>query len=247
MLLTDKYTMITGASKGIGSAVAEVFAQNGSNLFLLSRNIEKLKESKTRLESMYPIRVYIYQLDIRNIEEIKETVNLIKKEKIHLDVLVNNAGIMSDAVLQVIKPETVNDIYATNVFGAFYLTQMTLPLFLKKRKGSIVNISSIIGTHGNIGQSVYGSSKSALIGFTKSISKELAPLNIRVNAIAPGFIDTDMIRNVDERFYKKNIESIGMKRIGKPEDVANAALFLASDLSEYITGQVIGVDGGMII
>lgn len=245
--MTDKYTMITGASKGIGSAVAEVFAQNGSNLFLLSRNIEKLKESKTRLESMYPIRVYIYQLDIRNIEEIKETVNLIKKEKIHLDVLVNNAGIMSDAVLQVIKPETVNDIYATNVFGAFYLTQMTLPLFLKKRKGSIVNISSIIGTHGNIGQSVYGSSKSALIGFTKSISKELAPLNIRVNAIAPGFIDTDMIRNVDERFYKKNIESIGMKRIGKPEDVANAALFLASDLSEYITGQVIGVDGGMII
>lgn len=246
-MLHEKNTIITGASKGIGNAVAEVFARHGSNLYLLSRNIDKLNETKERLESKYKVRVAVYPMDIRSIAEIKEVVNRIKKEKISIDVLVNNAGIMSDAVLQVIKPETVNDIYATNVFGAFYLTQMTLPLFLKKRSGSIINISSIIGTRGNIGQSVYGSSKSALIGFTKSISKELAPLNIRVNAIAPGFIDTDMIRNVDDRYYQKNIESIGMRRIGKPEDVANTALFLASDLSEYITGQVIGVDGGMII
>lgn len=247
MLLKDKTAMITGASKGIGRAVAEVFAQNGCNLILLSRNLDKLSEIKQSLENNYHVKVSVFQMDIRNIESIKEVINVIKKDKASLDILVNNAGIMSDAVLQVIKPDMVNDIFATNVFGTFYLTQMSLPLFLKKRQGSVINISSIIGTHGNIGQSVYGSSKSAIIGFTKSISKELAPLHIRVNAIAPGFIDTDMIRNVDERFYKKNLESIGMKRIGKPGDVANTALFLASDLSDYITGQIIGVDGGMII
>lgn len=247
MLLKDKTTIITGASRGIGLAIAETFARNGSNLILLSRNLNLLDETKKRLESEYPVSVSVFQTDIRNIDEIKEVTNTLKKEKVSPDTLVNNAGIMADAVLQVVKPETVNNIFSTNVFGAIYLTQMVLPLFLKKRKGSVINISSIIGTHGNIGQSVYGSSKSAVIGFTKSLSKELAPLNIRVNAIAPGFIDTDMIRNVDERFYKKNLESIGMKRIGKPEDVANTALFLASDLSDYVTGQVIGVDGGMII
>lgn len=247
MLLKDKNVIITGASKGIGYSIAEVFARHGSNLFLLSRNLDKLKENKKRLETSYNIHVSVFQLDIRDIDQIKETTDLIKKERISLDVLVNNAGIINDSVLQIIKPQIVNDIFSTNVFGAFYLTQMVLPLFLKKRKGSIINISSIIGTHGNIGQSVYGSSKSAVIGFTKSLSKELAPLHIRVNAIAPGFIDTDMIKNTDERFYKRNLESIGMKRIGKPEDVANAALFLASDLSDYITGQIIGVDGGMII
>lgn len=247
MLLKDKNAVITGASRGIGKAISEVFAAHGCNLYLIARNADKLQELKQEIESRYAVQVVVFQADVRNREEIHKIINVLKSEKVNMDILVNNAGIMQDAVLQVIKPEMVQDIYATNVFSVFYLTQMMLPLFLKKRKGSVINISSIIGTKGNIGQSVYGSSKSALIGFTLSVSKELAPLNIRVNALAPGFIDTDMIKNVDERFYKKNLESIGMRRIGKPEDVAHAALFLASDLSDYITGQVIGVDGGMIM
>jgi 3-oxoacyl-[acyl-carrier protein] reductase len=247
MLLKDKNAVITGASRGIGKAISEVFAAHGCNLYLIARNADKLQELKEEIESRYAVQVAVFPADVRNREEIQKVIGFLKSEKVHIDILVNNAGIMQDAVLQVIKPEMVQDIFATNVFSVFYLTQLMLPLFLKKRKGSVINISSIIGTKGNIGQSVYGSSKSALIGFTLSVSKELAPLNIRVNALAPGFIDTDMIKNVDERYYKKNIESIGMRRIGKAEDVAHAALFLASDLSDYITGQVIGVDGGMIM
>ncbi len=247
MLLKDKTAVITGASRGIGKAVAETFAANGANLYLVARDGDRLNEVKEAIETRHQVKVMTLPVDLRDREAIEKMVDKLKKEKISLDILVNNAGIMHDSVLQVIKPEYVHEIYNTNVFSVFYLTQMLLPLFLRKRKGSVINISSIIGIRGNIGQSVYGSSKSAVIGFTLSISKELAPLNIRVNAIAPGFIDTDMIKSVDERYYKKNIESIGLKRIGKPEDVSNAVLFFASDLSEYITGQVLGVDGGMII
>lgn len=154
---------------------------------------------------------------------------------------------MEDATLQMVKPEAIENIYSTNVYGTIYPSQQAIKPLIRNKGGSIINLTSIIGTNGNKGQTVYGSSKSAIIGFTKSLSKELAPLNIRVNAIAPGFIDTDMTKGMDENFYKKNISSIGMQRIGKPEDVARLALFLASDLSSYITGQIIGVDGGMII
>jgi 3-oxoacyl-[acyl-carrier protein] reductase len=154
---------------------------------------------------------------------------------------------MKDATLQMVKPELIRDIYETNVYGTILPTQYALKSFLRKRGGSVINMTSIIGTNGNLGQTIYGSSKTAIIGFTKSLSKELASLNVRVNAIAPGFIDTDMTKNMDPKFYEKNLQAIGMRRIGKPEDVAKVALFLASDLSAYVTGQVIGVDGGMII
>jgi 3-oxoacyl-[acyl-carrier protein] reductase len=168
-------------------------------------------------------------------------------QKIYIDCIVNNAGIMKDATLQMVKPELIRDIYETNVYGTILPTQYALKSFLRKRGGSVINMTSIIGTNGNLGQTIYGSSKTAIIGFTKSLSKELASLNVRVNAIAPGFIDTDMTKNMDPKFYEKNLQAIGMRRIGKPEDVAKVALFLASDLSAYVTGQVIGVDGGMII
>lgn len=247
MLLENKLVLITGGSKGIGKAMAELFAANGANLVLLSRDSIRLNELKSEIIQIYKVNVDIFECDIRKPDEIKSVFEKLSAEKKYINVLVNNAGIMIDATLQVVKPEIINAIYETNVYGTMYASQCALKHFVRNRSGSIINLSSIIGTNGNLGQTVYGSSKTAVIGFTKSLSKELAALNIRVNAIAPGFIDTDMTKGMDPKFYEKNLASIGMRRLGKPEDVAKAALFLASDLSEYITGQIIGVDGGMII
>jgi len=245
-MLQNKIALITGASKGIGRATAELFAKHGAQLILTGRDFTTLNNLKTTL----PINNnehLVYELDVTNINSIKAVFDDLMLKKVYIDILVNNAGIMKDATLQMVKPEMIEQIYNPNVFGTMYPSQFAIKSFLRKRGGSIINLSSIIGTNGNLGQTIYGSSKSAIIGFTKSLSKELAPLKIRVNAIAPGFIDTDMTKNMDPKFYEKNLNSIGMKRLGKPEDVANVALFLASDLSEYVTGQIIGVDGGMLI
>lgn len=246
MLLKDKLVLITGASKGIGKAIAKLFAAEGACLILVSRNINALQELRNELPQCNQGH-RIYQADVKDITSVKAVFDDLNSNKISIDCIVNNAGIMKDATLQMVKPEMITDIYETNVYGTIYPTQFALKSFLRKRGGSVINLTSIIGTNGNLGQSIYGSSKTAVIGFTKSLSKELASLNVRVNAIAPGFIDTDMTKSMDVKFYEKNLQSIGMKRIGLPEDVAKVALFLASDLSAYVTGQVIGVDGGMII
>jgi 3-oxoacyl-[acyl-carrier protein] reductase len=247
MLLEGTTALITGASKGIGKAISELFASEGANLVLLSRDAEALNTFAESLREENGRLVYCYQCDVRHLESVKAVFKELAEKGVFIDVLVNNAGIMIDATLQMVKDEVIHNIYETNVFGTIYCSQLALKPFLRRRKGSIINLSSIIGTNGNLGQTIYGSSKAAVIGFTKSLSKELAPLNIRVNAIAPGFIDTDMTKGMNPEFYEKNLASIGMRRIGTPSDVAKVALFLASGLSEYVTGQVIGVDGGMII
>ena len=189
----------------------------------------------------------VFKMDVTNEDEILQVFKALHEQRLFINCLVNNAGVMEDATLQMVKTELIHKIYNTNVFGTILPSKHAIKGLLRNRGGSVINLSSIIGTNGNHGQSIYGSSKTAIIGFTKSLSKELAPLNIRVNAIAPGFIDTDMTKGMDGKFYEKNLKSIGMRRLGQPEDVAKVALFLASDLSAYVTGQVIGVDGGMII
>ena len=223
-----------------------MFAEEGAQVILTGRNLIALND----LLKEMPINSkphMVFKMDVTDEKNISNVFKELSQLKVFINCIVNNAGIMEDATLQMVKKDLIDKIFNTNVLGTMLPTQNSIKPFLRNRGGSVINLSSIIGTNGNLGQSIYGSSKAAIIGFTKSLSKELAPLNIRVNAIAPGFIDTDMIKDMDEKFFEKNLNAIGMRRLGKPEDVAKVALFLASDLSEYITGQIIGVDGGMII
>jgi 3-oxoacyl-[acyl-carrier protein] reductase len=244
MLLSSKTALITGASKGIGEAIAELFAQQGANLVLMSRDMGKLMSLKNRLEYSYAVQVAVYKADVSNIEEVKAAFKHINADKISINIIVNNAGVMLDGTLMMMKQETIKQNLDVNTLGTINVTQSAIKLLIKNRGGVIINMTSIIGTNGSSGQSVYSASKSAIVGFTKSLSKELSALNIRVNSIAPGFIATDMTTHVP---IEKTVNSIGLGRIGQPIDVANVALFLASDLSSYVTGQIIGVDGGMVI
>ena len=246
MLLQNKVCLVTGASKGIGKAICTLFASQGARVILTGRNKNSLDAFVSELPQHNDPHL-VFEMDVTSEKDIVSVFAELHARKIFINCIVNNAGVMEDATLQMVKTELMYKIYNTNVFGTIVPTQHAIKGFLRNRGGSVINLSSIIGTNGNLGQTIYGSSKSAIIGFTKSLSKELAPLNIRVNAIAPGFIDTDMTKGMDEKFYEKNLNSIGMRRLGQPEDVAKVALFLASDLSAYVTGQIIGVDGGMII
>lgn len=246
MLLKDKVALITGASKGIGCSTARLFEAEGAILVLTSRTEAGLSAIKSELK--FPNRHFFCLLDVASLKSVDNLFVEINKQKIILDILINNAGIMlPPKTFNLIEEEDYNLLFNTNVLGTMHVIKYALKHFLRKRQGSIINISSILGTKGTVGQSVYSSSKSALLGFTMSLSKELAPINIRVNCVAPGFIETDMTTGIENSIREKTIASIGMKRIGKPEDVSKVILFLASNLSDYVTGQTIGVDGGMVI
>lgn len=248
MLLKGKTALITGSSKGIGKAIAETFAKEGADLILFARSVDELNILKSELESTHGIAVDVYKVDVTNKEDLATAfADILQTKKKFFDILVNNAGVMKDSMLNTVKMELIEENFNTNTFSSMIISQYALKSFLRLRKGSIINVSSIIGTNGNAGQSIYSASKAALLGFSKSLSKELAALNIRVNVIAPGFIKTNLTEEYQEKYKETNTPTIGMRRMGEAEDVANVALFLASDLSTYVTGQVIGVDGGMII
>jgi 3-oxoacyl-[acyl-carrier protein] reductase len=247
MLLKDKNILITGASKGIGRSISIELAKQGASLFLLSRDIDALNKLQTEIEEKFSTPVQIFKADIKVQNDLQYVFDTLNQNKNYLDVLINNAGIMLDGSLFTTKNELIKETFETNVYGSIAITKLALKSFIKRKSGSIIFLSSVIGTKGSAGQSIYSASKSALIGLTKSLSKELAPLNIRVNAIAPGFISTDMTTKYNEQQTQKIISTIGLKRAGKPEEIANVALFLSSHLSSYITGQIIEVDGGMII
>lgn len=247
MLLKGKTALITGASRGIGRASAFLFAEHGAHLILLARSVDHLNELKSEIQTKYSVEVHIFSVDISNEDQVKYCFKEIFNQKLSIHVLLNNAGILKDGLFLMVKSETIEEIYRTNVFGLLSISQHAIKSMMRTGGGSIVNISSIVGTNGNVGQVAYASSKTAVVGITKSLAKELAQFNIRVNAIAPGLIDTDMTRGLEESTLIRLKNSIGMKRMGAPEDIANVALFLASDLSTYVTGEIIGVHGGMVI
>lgn len=244
--LHDKVAIVTGASKGIGFEIAKKFAVHGAQVIITGRNIETIKPAAQEIEKTGNKCIPLV-CDVKDLESIKSTFQSVFKQFKRLDILVNNAGILDDALIGMVTIDQVENTYQTNVFGPLFFAQYASRLMARKKSGSIINIASIIGSNGNAGQAVYGGSKAAIIGMTKSLAKELAPNNIRVNSISPGFIDTSMSRSISEDIFAERIESVKMKRIGTGDDIANTALYLASDLSTYVTGQNIGVDGGMLI
>lgn len=242
-MLKDKVAVITGGSRGIGYSIAELFLLNGAKVILISRfikdnSLEKLRELG---------EVSLFAGDVSDYEFIQKTYQDIFKKYKRLDVLVNNAGILEDSLLGMVTPDLLKRVMDVNVNGVIYNMQLATRLMVRQNRGSIINMSSIIGRVGNEGQVVYGASKAAVIGATLSAAKEFAPKKIRVNAIAPGFINTEMTKGLPKDKYNERLSSVKMGAIGEPEDIAKLALFLASDDSLYITGQVIGVDGGMLI
>lgn len=245
--LKNTHVLITGATRGIGAATAKKFATAGATLYLNGKNTEKLEKLCQQLTKEYSVECYPLPFDVSSATEVKQGFQRLFKLTKKLDVLVNNAGVLDDALIGMVSVQQVENTFATNAHSVIYCSQYAARLMQRSGGGSIINLASIIGCEGNVGQSVYGGSKAAVIGITLSLSKELAANSIRVNAIAPGFIDTDMTRKLPETKYRERVNSISMGRVGTADNVADAVLFLASDLSSYITGQVLGVDGGMTV
>ncbi len=244
-LLEGKVAVITGATRGIGKGVAEVFAQNGADIaFTYVSSDEKAKAIEENLKS-YGVKVKAYKFNVAEFAATEEFITDVVKEFGQIDTIVNNAGITRDGLLMRMSEENWDDVMNINLKSVFNITKSALRTLLKQRFGSIINMSPIVGIEGNSGQSNYAASKAGVIGFTKSIAQEIGSRNIRCNAICPGFIETEMTKDLDPEVIKGWVEDIPMKRSGTPEDVANAALFLASDLSNYVNGQTLNVCGGI--
>lgn len=245
-LLQDKNVIITGASRGIGSGIAQVFAEHGANVaFTYSSSEGPALELEKELASM-GVKAKAYKSNAASFEESEKLVASILEDFGGIDVLINNAGITKDNLLMRMGEEDFDKVIEVNLKSVFNMTKAVQRTMLKQRKGSIINMSSVVGVKGNAGQANYAASKAGMIGFTKSIALELGSRNIRCNAIAPGFIETEMTEQLDEKTVQGWRDAIPLKRGGTPTDVANACLFLASDLSAYVTGQVLNVDGGML-
>lgn len=245
-LLEGKTALITGASKGIGRAVAMAYAENGANVaFTYLSSVEKGEALAKELEQ-FGIKAKGYRSDASNYEAAQELVNSVVEEFGSLDVLINNAGITRDNLLMRMSEEHWDEIMNINLKSCFNTVKAASRTLMKQRAGSIINMSSVVGVKGNAGQANYAASKAGIIGFTKSIALELGSRNIRCNAIAPGFIETEMTDALDDATVQGWREAIPMKRGGQPKDVADACVFLGSDMSSYITGQTLQVDGGML-
>lgn len=246
-LLEGKIALITGTNRGIGRALLEVFSRHGAIVYANARRPGSIDVAAAELSEKYCTQIIPVYFDVTDGSALRTAFARIQKERQRLDVLVNNAGVMKDALIGMVSNDIMQEVFAVNVYAAINAIQYAAKLMVRQKSGSIVNISSVVGVHGNPGQIVYSASKGAVVSLTKTAAKELAPLGIRVNAIAPGMIDTDMFHSIGEERVRAFLANIKMGRLGRPEDVANTALFLASDLSEYVTGQIIGVDGAVQI
>lgn len=243
----NKLAIITGGTRGIGKQIALTFAKEGYNIAINYRTEnEDLKNTKKEIEENN-VKCFTFQGDVTNFKDCEQFIKQIVEEFGNIDVLVNNAGITRDTLLMRMKEEDFKQVIDTNLIGTFNVTKNVISYMMKARSGRIINISSVVGISGNAGQTNYAASKAGIIGFTKSLAKEVASRNITVNAVAPGFIETQMTDVLKEDIKEEIAKKIPLKRMGTPQDVANVVKFLASSDSSYITGQVINIDGGMLM
>lgn len=248
-LLEGKTALITGATRGIGKAIALKFASEGANIAFTGRGenetqIASLDSTRQEIEAL-GAKCTAYAGNASDFAQTEEIVQKIKEEFGSIDILVNNAGITKDTLLLRMTEEQWDSVINTNLKSAFNFTHACLPIMMRQRGGSIINMSSVVGVHGNAGQANYAASKAGMIAMAKSVAQEMGPKGIRVNVLAPGFIETDMTSALSDEIREEWKKKIPLRRAGQTEDIANAALYLASNLSSYVTGQVIQVDGGM--
>ncbi|MEE2947058.1 MAG: 3-oxoacyl-[acyl-carrier-protein] reductase [Verrucomicrobiota bacterium] len=245
-LLADKVAVVTGAGRGIGHAVAIAYARMGADVVCVSRTEENSAKAAAEVEALGR-RSWPLAVDVAETAAVESAAKGILDTAGQVDILVNNAGVTRDNLLMRMSEDEWDTVLDTNLKGAFNFTKAFARSFIKQRSGRIINIASVIGLIGNAGQSNYAASKAALIGFTKSVAKEMAPRGITVNAIAPGFIETDMTAVLDEKMRGEILQSVPLGRLGSPDEIAHAAVFLAMEASGYVTGQVLTVDGGMVM
>ncbi|WP_242119088.1 3-oxoacyl-[acyl-carrier-protein] reductase [Aestuariivivens sediminicola] len=245
-ILEGKTAIVTGASRGIGKGIAQVFADHGANVaFTYSSSVDAAKALKDELIAK-GVKAKGYQSNAASFDEAQKLAEDVVAEFGSIDILVNNAGITKDNLLMRITEEDFDKVIEVNLKSVFNMTKAVQRTMLKQRKGSIINMSSVVGVKGNAGQTNYAASKAGIIGFSKSVALELGSRNIRSNVVAPGFIETEMTAKLDENVVKGWRDAIPLKRGGTPEDIANVCVFLASDMSAYVTGQTLNVDGGML-
>jgi len=244
-LLEGKVALITGATRGIGKGIAEMYAQQGAKIaFTYAGSVDKAKELETTLSSVTQIKGY--QSDASDFDAAQVLVEEVIKEFGKIDILINNAGITKDNLLLRMSKEDWDKVIHVNLDSVFNLTKAVIKPMMKAKEGSIINMTSVVGISGNAGQANYAASKAGVIGFTKSVALELGSRNIRCNAIAPGFIQTEMTDALDDKAKEKWNEAIPMKRLGQTKDIANACVFLGSEMASYVTGQTLNVDGGLL-
>lgn len=246
-MLKGKNVIVTGATRGIGREIALTLAQNGANIAMNYRNLNSEVEDLINKIKSFGVDALAIKCDVSITEEVDNFVKEVKSHYNTIDVLVNNAGITKDGLIIRMKEEDFDDVLDVNLKGTFNTTKSVSSIMVRQKYGKIINISSVVGIAGNAGQCNYAASKAGVIGFSKSVARELASRNINVNVVAPGYINTDMTKNLPDKVKEEIIKSIPMKKIGDPKEVANLVLFLSSNLSDYITGQVINVDGGMVM
>lgn len=246
-LLNNKIALVTGASRGIGRAIAIKLAQQGANVaFTYLSSVEKGLALQDEL-AQYGTKVIGYQSDASDHKAAEELINQVVADFGTVDVVINNAGITRDGLLMRMTEEQWDEVMRVNLKSVFNLTKAATKVMMRARSGSIINVTSVVGITGNAGQANYAASKAGIIGFTKSVAKELGSRNIRCNAIAPGFIETEMTGELNAKAIEEWKQSIPLKRGGQPDEVADCVVFLASDMSKYITGQVLQIDGGMVM